>query len=88
MTITVHSTPSCVQCKATDRHTNSKGIPTEHVDLSENLDLLAAFKERGYSQAPVVTVTDDDGVEIDIWTGFRPDKLDEHADSVRELASV
>lgn len=75
MTITVHSTPTCVQCHATERHADAKGIPVEIVDLSEHPDLAAAFKRRGLAQAPVGVVTDDNGIEIDHWTGFNPDKL-------------
>ena len=86
MTITVHGNPSCVQCRATERHVDSKGIEIEYVDLSEDLDTLAKLKSRGLAQAPVVIVLDDDGVEIDHWTEYNPDKLNEHGAKQKELA--
>jgi glutaredoxin-like protein NrdH len=43
------------------------------LDLSQDETALAAVKELGYLQAPVV-ITDEDH-----WSGFRPDKIDELA---------
>ena len=34
MSITVYSTPSCVQCKATYRALDKKGVPYEVVDVT------------------------------------------------------
>jgi glutaredoxin-like protein NrdH len=69
MAITVYTKPSCVQCTATYRALDSKGIEYNILDLSEDPTALAAVKELGYLQAPVV-VTDDEH-----WSGFRPDKI-------------
>lgn len=88
MTITSHHTPGCVQCNATDRHCDSKGIVIEHVNLSKDEAKLQELKDRGLTQAPVLIVTDDEGVEINHWTGFRPDKLDEYAAKQRELVAA
>jgi glutaredoxin-like protein NrdH len=71
MTITVYTKPSCVQCTATYRALDNKGIPFEILDLSVDETALDQVKALGYLQAPVV-VTDDDH-----WSGFRPDKIDE-----------
>ncbi|GAA2186050.1 glutaredoxin-like protein NrdH [Leucobacter alluvii] len=68
-TITVYTKPSCVQCTATYRALDSKGIVYDIVDLSTDEAALQTVKELGYMQAPVV-VTDDDN-----WSGFRPDKI-------------
>jgi glutaredoxin-like protein NrdH len=73
MTVTVYTKPSCVQCNATYRALDSKGIEYEILDLSQDETALAAVKELGYLQAPVV-ITDEDH-----WSGFRPDKIDELA---------
>ena len=73
MATTVYTKPSCVQCNATYRALDSKGIEYDIVDLSEDPAALETVKELGYLQAPVV-VTDDEH-----WSGFRPDKIDELA---------
>jgi len=73
MAITVYSKPSCVQCNATYRALDAKGIEYSVTDVSEDADALEHVKSLGYLQAPVV-VTDGDH-----WSGFRPDKIDELA---------
>src|SRR3546814_792763 len=73
MAITVYTKPSCVQCTATYRALDSKGIEYEVHDLSQDADALEQVKALGYLQAPVV-ITDEDH-----WSGFRPDKIDELA---------
>lgn len=73
MTITVFSKPSCVQCTATYRALDSKGLEYEVKDVSQDEDALAELKGLGYLQAPVV-VTDNGH-----WSGFRPDKIDQLA---------
>lgn len=67
--VTVYSKPSCVQCNATYRALDSKGIKYEVRDLTEEPEALAKFKAEGLLQAPVV-VTD-----RETWTGFRPDLI-------------
>ena len=73
MTVTVYTKPSCVQCNATYRALDSKGIEYDVLDLSVDESALAQVKELGYLQAPVV-ITDEGH-----WSGFRPDKIDELA---------
>ena len=69
MAITVYTKPSCVQCNATYRALDSKGLDYEILYLSEDEKALEMVKSLGYLQAPVV-ITDDDH-----WAGFRPDKI-------------
>ena len=69
ITITVYTKPSCVQCTATYRALDAKGIEYEVRDLSTDEAALQAVKELGYLQAPVVVA----GTEH--WSGFRPDKI-------------
>ena len=73
MAITVYSKPSCVQCNATYRALDAKGIEYSVTDVSEDADALEHVKSLGYMQAPVVVT---DGGH---WSGFRPDKIDELA---------
>ena len=67
--ITVYTKPACVQCNATYRALDNRGLEYNVVDLSVDPDALDVVKAMGYMQAPVV-VTDDDH-----WSGFRPDKI-------------
>ncbi|MBU8579677.1 MULTISPECIES: glutaredoxin-like protein NrdH [Brevibacterium] len=67
--ITVYTKPACVQCTATFRALDSRGIDYRAVDLTEEPGALDVVKAMGYMQAPVV-VTDSDH-----WSGFRPDKI-------------
>ena len=69
MAITVYTKPSCVQCTATYRALDNKGIEYEVRDLSIDENALDAVKALGYLQAPVV-ITDEEH-----WSGFRPDKI-------------
>ncbi|MGO1791065.1 MAG: glutaredoxin-like protein NrdH [Micrococcaceae bacterium] len=72
-TVTVYSKPTCVQCNATYRALEKKGIAYETVDLSQDAAALERIRALGYMQAPVV-ITDEDH-----WSGFRPDKIEELA---------
>lgn len=67
--VTVLSKPSCVQCVATYRALDSKGIKYEIKDMSEDPEALALAKELGYLQAPVIISGDQH------WSGFRPDLI-------------
>lgn len=73
--LTVYSKPSCVQCTATYRALDAKGIEYEVVDLTTNPAALEyVMEELGYSAAPVVVASDQDH-----WSGFRPDLIEKHA---------
>lgn len=73
MTVTVYTKPACVQCNATYRALDKKGITYQSVDISQNPEALDRLRDLGYMQAPVV-ITDQDH-----WSGFRPDKIEELA---------
>jgi glutaredoxin-like protein NrdH len=73
--LTVYSKPSCVQCTATYRALDAKGIEYDVVDLTTNPAALEyVMEELGYSAAPVVVASGQDH-----WSGFRPDLIDKHA---------
>ena len=74
MTVTVFTKPSCVQCTATYRDMDNKGIKYEIVDPTEDETALEAIKELGHLQAPVVVTS-----KGHHWSGFRPDKIAEIA---------
>lgn len=69
MTVTVYSKPACVQCTATTRALDAKGIAYRVVDLSKDAVALAKVAALGYKQAPVVIAGDAH------WAGFRPDMI-------------
>lgn len=68
--VTVYTKPSCVQCNATYRRLESKGIEFQVVDMSVDEEALEKAKELGYAQAPVVFAGDQH------WSGYRPDLID------------
>ncbi|MBJ2122351.1 MULTISPECIES: glutaredoxin-like protein NrdH [Arthrobacter] len=81
MTVTVYTKPACVQCNATYRALDKKGITYQSVDISQDPAALERLRSMGYMQAPVV-ITDKDH-----WSGFRPDKINELAElSVTSVA--
>ena len=69
MTVTVYSKPACVQCTATTRALDAKGIAYTLVDLTQDAVAMAQVLAMGYRQAPVVIAGEQH------WTGFRPDMI-------------
>lgn len=68
--LTVYSKKSCVQCNATYRALDDKGVAYDVVDMSEDAQALQKVKDLGYLQAPVVITP-----EGEHWSGFRPDLI-------------
>ncbi|MFD1882269.1 glutaredoxin-like protein NrdH [Paracoccus pacificus] len=69
MTITVYSKPACVQCTATTRALEARGLTFDVVDLTVDSDAYTRVSEMGYRQAPVVVAGEEH------WSGFRPDLI-------------
>lgn len=69
MSVTVYTKPACVQCNATYRALDKRGISYDVVDVTEDAAALDYIKGLGYLQAPVVVT------EAEHWSGFRPDKI-------------
>lgn len=67
--ITVYSKPACVQCTATTRALDARGLEYQLVDLTADAEALARVTELGYRQAPVVVAGEAH------WAGFRPDMI-------------
>jgi len=80
MTVTVYTKPACVQCNATYRALDKKGIAYQSVDISQDAEALERLKALSYMQAPVVVT------EKDHWSGFRPDKIEELAVAAASVA--
>jgi glutaredoxin-like protein NrdH len=69
MTVTVYTKPACVQCVATYKELERKGVSYDVVDLTQDEKAFEAVQDMGYMQVPVVVAGDDH------WAGFRPDKI-------------
>lgn len=69
MAITVYSKPACVQCTATTRALDAKGISYNVIDLTEDAEAMEKVMAMGYRQAPVVIAGEAH------WAGFRPDMI-------------
>lgn len=69
MTITVYSKPACVQCTATTRALDARGVSYEIVDLTQDAAAMELVQGLGYRQVPVVMAGEEH------WAGFRPDMI-------------
>lgn len=69
MTITVYSKPACVQCTATTRALDRRGIAYTVIDVSADTHAYELVQELGYRQVPVVIAGERH------WSGFRPDMI-------------
>jgi len=69
MSITVYSKPACVQCTATTRALEARGLDYEVIDLTQDDDAMTQVSELGYRQVPVVIAGEEH------WAGFRPDLI-------------
>lgn len=76
--VTVYTKPACVQCNATYRALDKKGIPYNSVDITVDEEALAELKSLGYQQAPVVTAPTGN------WSGYNPGKIDELAEFYKQ----
>ena len=67
--VTVYSKPACVQCDATYRALDKKGIEYTVVDITADARALERVRALGYLRAPVVVAGEQS------WAGFRPDQI-------------
>lgn len=77
--VTLYSKENCVQCKASERKLDELKVNFEHDDATteENLSYIHSL-DKTYMRAPIMVVSVD-GVVVDHWTGYRPDKIEELA---------
>ncbi len=77
MLITIYTRNDCVQCHATKRALESRGIAFDTINLDEQPEAIDTLREQGFRQLPVVMADDLS------WSGFRPDMINRlRADSL------
>lgn len=75
-TINLYTTPGCHQCRITQRKLNDRNLPYRLIKLENEPTIAAHLKARGLLQAPIVEIP---GKEAQIWSGYRPDLIDQLA---------
>jgi len=68
--VTVLTTPNCVQCDATKRTLDRKGIPYEVIPVGDTGEGREIANRLGAMSAPVVILENGDW-----WAGYRPDRI-------------
>ncbi len=81
MEIKLFSKPVCMQCIATKRELERRGMNFTEVDITKDAAALEKVSALGYMQAPVVMVGDEH------WGGFRPERISALAAENLELVS-
>ncbi|ELY7390626.1 glutaredoxin-like protein NrdH [Cronobacter universalis] len=77
MRITIYIRNDCVQCHATKRALESRGIAFDTINLDEQPEAIDTLRAQGFRQLPVVMA---DALS---WSGFRPDMINRlRADSL------
>lgn len=67
--VTVYTKPACVQCEATVRALERRGIAFRLVDVTADDAALDHVRELGHQQVPVVETA------TEHWSGYRPDRI-------------
>ncbi|WP_297115472.1 glutaredoxin-like protein NrdH [uncultured Enterobacter sp.] len=69
MSIIIYTRNNCVQCHATKRAMESRGVAFEMVNIDLVPDAADALRAQGFRQLPVVVAGETS------WSGFRPDMI-------------
>ncbi len=69
MRITIYTRNDCVQCHATRRAIESRGLTFDLINLDVHPEAADDLRAQGYRQLPVVVT------EQESWSGFRPDMI-------------
>jgi len=69
MIIIIYTRNDCVQCHATKRAMESRGVAFEMVNIDLVPDAADTLREQGFRQLPVVIAGETS------WSGFRPDMI-------------
>lgn len=69
MRITIYTRNDCVQCHATKRAMESRGVAFEMVNVDHCPDAADTLRARGFRSLPVVVAGETS------WSGFRPDMI-------------
>ena len=77
MRITIYTRNDCVQCHATKRALESRGIAFDTINLDEQPEAIDTLRAQGFRQLQVVMAASLS------WSGFRPDMINRlRADSL------
>lgn len=71
----VYGRPGCVQCEATMRWLRRRALDAVEEALDEHQEALELARSEGITSAPVVVETTQEGLVVDVWGGFQPDRL-------------
>lgn len=69
MRITIYTRNDCVQCHATKRAMESRGLAFEMVNVDHVPEAADELRAMGFRQLPVVVAGET------TWSGFRPDMI-------------
>ena len=69
MRITIYTRNDCVQCHATKRAMESRGMVFEMVNIDQQPEAAETLRVQGFRQLPVVIAGETR------WSGFRPDMI-------------
>ena len=69
MRIIIYTRNDCVQCHATKRAMESRGVAFEMVNVDQVPEAADTLRKQGFRQLPVVVAGETS------WSGFRPDMI-------------
>ena len=69
MLIVIYTRNNCVQCHATKKAMESRGLDFEMVNVDLQPDQADSLRAQGFRQLPVVVAGETS------WAGFRPDMI-------------
>lgn len=69
MSIIIYTRNNCVQCHATKRAMESRGMVFEMVNIDKQPEAAETLRAQGFRQLPVVIAGETR------WSGFRPDMI-------------
>lgn len=69
MSIIIYTRTDCVQCHATKRAMESRGVAFEMVNIDQVPEAADTLRAQGFRQLPVVVAGETS------WSGFRPDMI-------------
>lgn len=69
MRIIIYTRNDCVQCHATKRAMENRGVNFETINVDQVPDAAETLRAQGFRQLPVVIAGDTR------WSGFRPDMI-------------
>lgn len=69
MSIIIYTSNNCVQCHATKRAMESRGMVFEMVNIDQQPEAAETLRAQGFRQLPVVIAGETR------WSGFRPDMI-------------